>query len=216
MANILIVEDEIPINNLICRNLSLVGHNCRQVYDGCAALTELGNEAWDIVILDVMLPGMTGFELIKEMNNTPVIFVTALDGIQDKIRGLTSGAEDYLVKPFEMQELIARVDIILRRFNKNERLFILDDVTVAFDKRTVEKAGREIELAPREFNLLEMFVKNRNLALTRERILDLAWGYDFEGDTRTVDVHVQKLRKKLDWEDRIRTIYKKGYRLEVK
>lgn len=215
MANILIIEDEKPINNLIYRNLSLVGHNCRQVYDGRLALSELDNEEWDIVILDVMLPGMTGFELIKEIRKTPVIFVTALDGLQDKIKGLTSGAEDYLVKPFEMQELIARVDIILRRFNKNEMRFTLDDVTVAFDKRTVEKSGKEIEMTPRKFDLLEMFIKNRNLALSRERILDLTWGYDFEGDTRTVDVHVQKLRKKLDWEERIKTIYKVGYRLEI-
>ena len=216
MANILIVEDERSLNQLICRNLELVGHKCGQVFDGNSALEEIEQKTWDIIILDVLLPEMTGFELIKEIPDVPVIFVTALDSIKDKMKGLTSGAEDYLVKPFEMRELIARVEIILRRFHKNEMIFELNGVKVAFDRRTVEKDGVELEITPKEFDLLEVFIKNRNFALSRDKLLDLAWGYDFDGDSRTVDVHVQKLRKKLNWEEHIKTVYKMGYRLEVK
>lgn len=216
MADILIVEDEKPINNLMTRNLTLTGHACTQAFDGDRAYDLIFIREWDLIILDIMLPGKSGYELMKNIRNTPVIFVTARDGIQDRLRGLTSGAEDYLVKPFEMQELIARVNILLRRYHRDETEFVLDGVKVSFDSRTVFRDGAEVEMTPREFDLLEVFIKNRNLALSRERILSLAWGYDYEGDTRTVDVHVQKLRRKLHWEDHIKTVFKMGYRLEIK
>lgn len=216
MAKILIVEDEKPISNLIFRNLQLAGHSCRQAYDGKQALAEIENQIPDLIILDVMLPEINGFALMEYLKEIPVIFVTARDSLSDKIKGLNSGAEDYLVKPFEMQELTARINVILRRYGKNVTEFTLKGVTVDFNSRIARKKSLEIDLKPREWDLLEVLVQNKNLALSREKLLDLAWGYQFEGESRTVDVHIQKLRKKLDWEDRIKTVYKMGYRLDTK
>ncbi|HBI62789.1 MAG TPA: DNA-binding response regulator, partial [Lachnospiraceae bacterium] len=155
-----------------------------------------------------------GFELISEIPDTPVIFVTAKGELEDKLTGLSLGAEDYIVKPFEMLELLARVNVILRRSQKEEVIQI-GSVQVNLNKRTVETGGREVALTPQEYNLLEVLVQNKNIALSREKLLELAWGYDYEGETKTVDVHIQKLRKKLGLEQEIKTITKLGYRLEV-
>lgn len=215
MADILIVEDEKNINELIKRNLQLVGHNCVQCFDGHQALKELYKGKYDLILLDVMLPGISGFDLIPKLGDTPVIFVTAKGELEDKIKGLSLGAEDYIVKPFEMLELIARVGVVLRRNNKTEKMFVLNNVRVDLEKRTVEAENGKIELTPQEYNLLEILIENKNIALSREKLLELAWGYDYEGETKTVDVHIQKLRKKLKWENEIKTIMKMGYRLEV-
>lgn len=216
MANILIVEDEELINELIARNLQTVGHVCTQVYDGFAALKQLQEENFDLLILDVMLPGMSGFELMEHLSEVPVIFLTAKGNVMDKVKGLSLGAEDYMVKPFEMLELIARVDVILRRSKKQTCIFELDGVCVDFGNMTVTKGEEPVELTPREFQLLEVLISNRNIAMSRDKLLDLAWGVDFYGDNRTVDVHIQRLRRKLGWTDRIRTVYKLGYRLETR
>lgn len=214
MADILIVEDELPINELLRRNLTLVGHNCRQAFTGEEALHLAEEKVFDLVILDIMLPGMSGLDVLKCISQ-PVIIITARGSLSDRITGLNSGADDYIVKPFETLELLARVNAVLRRTSKSEKCFSLDGVTADFLGKKVYADGMEIELTPQEFGLLETFITNRNIALSREKLLELAWGYDFFGDTRTVDVHVQKLRKKLGWEDRIKTVYKTGYRLEV-
>lgn len=215
MAKILIVEDEKPINELIFRNLSLVGHVCTQVYDGDTAEDELAGGGYDLALLDVMLPGQSGFEVIKSAGDTAVIFLTAKDGIPDRIQGLNLGADDYIVKPFDMIELLARINAVLRRTYRNNAVFALDEVRVDFDRRQVYYKGGEVDLTPKEFELLEELVVNRNIALSREKLLENVWGYDYMGDTRTIDVHIQKLRKKLGWENRIVTVYKLGYRLEA-
>ena len=215
MASILIVEDEAAINELVKRNLQLVGHQCTSVFDGKAAVSEIRRQSYDLMILDIMLPGLDGFEVIKQSNKTPTIFLTAKNSLPDRIKGFSMGADDYLTKPFEMLELLARVEAVLRRTQKNTSCFEVGNVKIDFDSHQIFHKGHPVECTPKEYELLEVLVNNRNIALSRERLLELVWGYDFEGDTRTVDVHIQKLRKKLGWEDRIKTVYKLGYRLEV-
>jgi len=215
MANILIVEDEININGLISKSLTLTGHRCKSAYDGNEALVMIEEGKFDLIILDVMLPGLTGFELIKYTKEIPVIFVTAKAGLGDKLKGLSLGADDYIVKPFEMQELLARVTAVLRRVRRDNNTFSFDNVTVDFDKRSVSLDGEEVKLTPKEYDLLETLILNRNIALTRDRLLNLVWDMDFEGDTRTVDIHIQQLRKKLGIKNRIISLYKIGYRFEI-
>ncbi len=215
MAAILIVEDETAINELVKRNLQLVGHRCSSVYDGKAAVDEIQNNTYDLIILDIMLPEYDGFEVFKKSQDIPTIFLTARNSLADRIKGFSMGADDYLTKPFEMLELLARVEAVLRRTQKNKASFEEGDVKIDFGSRQVFYMGRLVECTPKEYELLEVLVNNRNIALSRERLLELVWGYDYEGDTRTVDVHIQKLRKKLGWENAIKTVYKLGYRLEA-
>lgn len=215
MARILIVEDEMPINNLIKRNLTLVGHECVQLYDGESAVKAIWDERFDLVLLDVMLPGLSGFDVIKQIPKTPVIFVTAKTALNDKLAGLYLGGDDYIVKPFEILELIARVESVLRRTCASADEFKVDDVTVNYSNKKVTKSGEEVCLTPREFSLLETLIINRNIALSREKLIDLVWSTDFDGDMRTVDVHIQRLRTKLGLENRIKTVYRLGYRFEI-
>lgn len=217
MATILIIEDEPALCDLIALNVKMVGHQAITRSDGRDAEDILRREAVDLIILDVMLPGEDGFSLIERIRHfdVPVIFLTALDSAQDKVRGLNLGAEDYITKPFESIELIARIGVVLRRSGRSSKEFSAGSVRVLLEEHKVYVAGQETELTLKEFELLEMFILNKNIALSREKILDLVWGYDYVGETRTVDVHVQRLRKKLHWEDFIKTVYKYGYRLEV-
>ncbi|MGG1600741.1 response regulator transcription factor [Paenibacillus naphthalenovorans] len=215
MAAILIVEDEISINELVKRNLQLVGHHCTSVFDGKTAISEIERHTYDLIILDIMLPEIDGFEVFKKVHETPTIFLTVRSSLSDRIKGFSMGADDYLTKPFEMLELLARVEAVLRRTQKNKSCFEVGAVRIDFDSRQVFYMGQLVECTPKEFELLEVLVNNRNIALSRERLLELVWGYDYEGDTRTIDVHIQKLRKKLGWENMIKTVYKLGYRLEV-
>ena len=214
MAKILVVEDDRHINELIRRNLKLAGHECVCCFDGEQAAQKISESQYDLILLDVMLSSMSGFTLIEKVQGTPVIFVTAKGELKDKLLGLSLGAEDYIVKPFEMLELLARVNVILRRSQRDEDVR-LGSVHVDLNKRTVEMNGHEVALTPQEYNLLEVFIRNKNIALSREKLLELAWGYDYEGETKTVDVHVKKLRKKLGLEHMIKTITKLGYRLEA-
>lgn len=216
MATILIVEDEMAINELVKRNLQLVGHQCHSVFDGKTAVSEIQNHSYDLMILDIMLPELDGFEVIRHVNKTPTIFLTAKSSLPDRIEGFSMGADDYLTKPFEMLELLARVEAVLRRTQKAASSFELENVTIDFSSHQVFRCGQLVECTPKEFELLEALINNRNIALSREKLLELVWGYDFEGDARTVDVHIQKLRKKLGWEDQIKTVYKLGYRLEIR
>ena len=214
MANILIVEDEEVIHELIKRNLSLVGHICHSAFDGKEALECLADKRFDLMILDIMLPKEDGFSVMRQAKGQPTIFLTARDSLNDRMTGFSLGADDYIIKPFEMLEMLARVEAVLRRTQTSASTFRLDKVLINFDSRQVYREQELLELTPKEYELLEVLVKNRNIALARERLLELVWGYDFEGETRTVDVHIQKLRKKTGWENRIKTVYKMGYRLE--
>ncbi len=214
MAKILIVEDEHPISELLRRNLTLVGHSCTQAFSGEEALRLAEVNPFDLMLLDLMLPGMSGMEVLRQLS-TPAIILTARGDLSDRVQGLSQGADDYIVKPFETLELLARVAAVLRRTKKAETRFSLGSADVDIAGRKVRINGTEVELTPQEFSLLETFIVNKNLALSREKLLELAWGFDYLGDTRTVDVHVQRLRSKLGWEDRIKTVYKVGYRLEV-
>ena len=216
MAYILIAEDEQAINDLICKNLKLLGHRTAQAFDGAQAMQLIAEENFDLVLLDVMMPQMSGFEVKSKLPaDLPVIFVTAKNSVSDQLTGLNLGADDYIVKPFDVLVLIARVENVLRRTRKNDTIFAINDCVIDLAKRIVLKDGKEVVLTLQEFNLLEVLVLNRNFALSREKLLQLAWGYDYMGDSRTVDVHVQKLRKKLDLQKEIVTVFKYGYRLEV-
>jgi DNA-binding response OmpR family regulator len=215
MAKILIAEDEKSINDLIKLNLELVGHECFQVFDGERALNEAYSGKYDLVILDVMLPNISGFEIMEELKGVSVIFVTAMSGVKDRIKGLRLGADDYIVKPFEILELVERVKAVLRRTKKDTEKFSFDDIEIDFIGKRVFKNGVEIVLKPKEYALFEALVNNRNIALSREKILDMVWEFDYDGDARTVDVHIQRLRQKLGLENRLKTVYKTGYRLQV-
>lgn len=217
MAHILIVEDEEAISDLIQMNLTMVGHSGAAAFDGAAALEMIRREHYDLCLLDVMLPGQDGFSLLEHFIKAgiPVIFLTARGALTDRVKGLNLGAQDYIVKPFETLELLARIDVVLRRNGNIQEIFRYKEVEVRLPEHAVYKANKLIELTAQEYSLLEVLIKNRNLALTREQLLNAAWGYDYIGETRTVDMHIQRLRKKLDWEDVIKTVYKYGYRLEV-
>lgn len=217
MLPILIVEDEPAIAELIELTLQDAGFAAVWAASGEEAADRLEGGRFDLVLLDVMLPGCSGFEVKQQLDpGLPVIFVTAKNSLSSRLEGLGLGADDYIVKPFEILELLARVEAVLRRTRPENEVFELDGCRVEFGTHRTFLDGQELALTPQEFALLEVLVRNRNLALSRDKLLQLAWGYDYEGDTRTVDVHVQKLRKKLNFEDRIQTVYKYGYRLSTK
>ena len=217
MKKILVVDDERSINDLIVMNLKLSGYECLQAFDGGQAVNLAKAENPDLIILDIMLPVMDGFTLMEKrmFGDIPVIYLSAKDQLTDKVRGLTAGADDYLVKPFEAAELLARVDSVLRRTSKHHRIYTISGTRIDLDERTTTVDGNPVKLTCREFELLEALILNQNLALTREQLLNLAWGEDYFGETRTVDVHITKLRKKLHLENYIKTVYKLGYRLEA-
>ncbi|GAA0078593.1 response regulator transcription factor [Clostridium sp. CTA-5] len=214
--NVLIIEDDEAISNLIKINLSMAGYESRQIFDGLEAFNLLKEESFDLILMDIMLPGMDGFELMKRIKdlNIPVIFLTAKNGLADKVTGLTSGAEDYIVKPFETVELLARIEIVLRRYSKNKDCIEFKNLKIYEDERIIKKEDERIDLTLKEFELMLMLVKNKNMALSREYLLEKIWGYEYMGETRTIDTHIQKIRKKLDIMDDIKTVYKIGYRLE--
>jgi DNA-binding response OmpR family regulator len=216
MAQILIVEDDNAINMLVRKNLELVGHKCVSVFDGESVFGEIEKQVFDLILLDIMLPKQDGFQVIEELQDIPVIFLTARGTVQDRIKGLNLGADDYIVKPFDMMELQARVESVLRRTQKADTAFELGDVKVDLSGKQAFCKGEFIDFTPQEFVLIEALIRNRNIALSRDKLLEIAWGYDYGGDTRTVDVHIHNIRKKLSWEDTIKTVYKVGYRLEVK
>ena len=218
MIKILIVEDEKPIADLLDMSLTAAGYHCDWVDNGLDAADAVEETRYDLILLDVMLPGSDGFELMEYFAplHIPVIFTTARDSLKDRIKGLKLGADDYIVKPFEIAELLARVETVLRRRHKTDSLLSLDDVTVDTQSRVVTKAGQTVPLTAKEYNLLLLFLQNKNIALFRETIYERVWENDYMGDSRTVDLHVQRLRKKLGWQERIAAVYKVGYRLEVK
>ena len=215
MLKILIVEDEKPISDLIQLNLKKAGYDCTAVYDGKTAADLLEDHTYDLILLDIMLPEINGYELMEYVRpmGIPVIFLTAKASLDDRMRGLTSGAEDYLVKPFEIVELLARINIVLRRYHKTEDILTFKNLTIDISARSVTRDGQEVELTPKEFDLLLLFVRNVNIILYRDRIYETIWETDWMGDTRTLDLHVQRLRRKLGLKDDLKTVYNTGYRL---
>lgn len=217
MWKILIVEDEKPISELVRMNLALAGYECRCVYDGKAAADLLTDHRFDLILLDVMLPEADGFELMEFIRPLamPVIFLTARADVADRVKGLRLGADDYIVKPFAVAELIARVDVVLRRYYKTDEAIGIGDVVIRPGGHSVTREGKPVELTPKEYELLLLFVQNRGVVLFRDVIYERVWGPGFLGESRTVDLHLQRLRKKLGWETRLITVHRIGYRLEA-
>lgn len=214
---ILVVEDEEAISELIEMNLTVAGYEVVQVYDGGKVEAVLEQEAgFDLALVDVMLPGRDGFSLMEVMKRfrIPVIYLTAKTDVGSKVRGLRSGAEDYIVKPFEVLELLVRVEKVLERTGKQRETLEFADIRIVLGEHQVYKAGQEISLKPLEYDLLVLLAKNKNRAFTRDQLLNQVWGNDYLGESRTVDVHIGQLRKKLGLADVIKTIPKIGYRLE--
>ncbi len=216
MLNILIVEDEQAIANLIYLNLSDEGYRCVCAFDGKQAADMIEKESYDLILLDIMLPEIDGYELLEYIKptETPVIFITAKGSVSDRIKGLKLGADDYLVKPFQIGELSARVEAVLRRYGKSEKIISFAGLIINTESRQVQKDEEIIDLTVKEFDLLVELVRNKNIALYRDKLYEKVWGESFVGETRTLDSHIQRLRKKLGWEERIKTVFRIGYRLE--
>lgn len=216
MINILIVEDEEAIANLIKISLPNIYHS-KIVGDGEEALKSINESRFDLILLDVMIPKINGFELMEYINgDTPVIFITAMNLQESKIKGLKLGADDYITKPFDIMELLARIEAVLRRNNKTNSKIHFKNIEIDKSSHIIKKNGLLVDLTKKEYDLLLLLLQNKNVALYREIIYERVWGDDFMGDTRTVDLHIQRLRKKLDLEEEIQTVYKVGYRFEVK
>lgn len=214
---ILVIEDDTAISELICMNLTVAGYEVLAVFDGVEVEEVLRKDKnFDLALLDVMLPGKDGFELMDVMKESriPVIYLTAKSDVGSKIRGLRSGAEDYIVKPFEVLELLVRVEKVLERTGRQISKINFGDIEVNLTEHQVFKGGQEVGLKPLEYDLLVLLAKNKNMAFTREQLLNQVWGSDYLGETRTVDVHIGQIRKKLGLSDVIKTIPKIGYRLE--
>ena len=216
MAKILVVEDDVNIAKMLEVTLSIGGYESERCDNGKKAVDLVTSQSYDLVLLDVMLPDMDGFKVIEyiDKEETAVIFLTALQDVMDKVKGLKLGAEDYIVKPFETVELLARIEVVLRRKHKSNNTIHYGDITMNIDEHTVKKGDDYVSLTPKEFDILAFFLQNQDIALTRERLLATVWGYEFMGETRTVDIHVQQIRKKMGLHNKLVTIPKLGYRLE--
>lgn len=217
MNHILIVEDEKPISELMRMSLQKAGYRISCAYDGVRAADLLEQNVYDLVLLDVMLPGADGFELMQYLRptGTPVIFITARNSLSDRVRGLRMGAEDYIVKPFEILELLARVDVVLRRYHKTEAVLEVGGLRIDTVAIQVTRGGAVIALTKKEYDLLLLFARNPGVALYRETIYERVWHEEFPYGSRTVDLHIQRLRKKVGWESCLCAVNKVGYRLEV-
>lgn len=216
MIRILVAEDDEIILNLIKINLKKVGYSVSTADDGVEASKLMDEEQFDLCLFDIMLPKIDGYELLEYAKSMeyPVIFITAMGTTDNKVRGLKAGADDYITKPFEIVEMLARVESVLRRYKKTNDIINEEDVTINLASMQVTKAGENIELTLKEFNLLVLLLRNRNVALYRDVIYENVWGGDYMGNSRTVDLHIQRLRRKLHWEEKIESVYKVGYRLK--
>lgn len=213
--HILIVEDDAHIARYIQTCLDMGNYESEICGDGLSAVERIGKRDCDLILLDVMLPGLDGFgvmERIKEYG-VPVIFLTAVQDVSEKVRGLKSGAEDYIVKPFEALELLARVELVLKRHHKSSVRYVYGDLILDTEKHTVEKGGEPVALSPKEFDVLVFFLQHQDIVISRERLLSAVWNYDFEGETRTVDTHVQQVRRKLQLQGLLVTVPTYGYKL---
>ena len=217
MNKILIVDDEKAICDLIELNLSASGYQCMTAQDGLKAIELIDKEKFDLLLLDIMLPGVDGYDILEYARpyKIPVIFITAKHEVKERVKGLKLGADDYLVKPFDVVELVARVEVVLRRYNKTETLLTAGDVVVDTEARKVTRAGKPVVLTNKEYGLLVLFISNKNIALFRENLYEKVWGDEYLADSRTLDLHVQRLRRKMGWEENLVAVYKIGYRLEI-
>ena len=223
-TKILVIEDDTAISELICMNLEAAGYDPVPIYDGEEAETAVlaekekreGVPEYALALLDIMLPGKDGFQLMEVMQTAeiPVIYLTAKADVVSKVHGLRAGAEDYIVKPFEVLELLVRIEKVLQRTGRGREIIEIQDVRIDRKEHQVTKGGKPVALKPMEYELLVLLAGNKNVAFSREQLLSQVWGSDYMGETRTGDVHIGRLRKKLDFFDVIRTIPKTGYRLE--
>lgn len=216
MAKILIVEDDKNIAKVIATTLEMVGYDYDTCASGTNAVKSVFEGSFDLILLDIMIPELDGFEVMERIREkgVPVIFLTAMQNVADKVKGLRLGADDYIVKPFEALELLARIESVLRRANKGRTHLTYEDIVLDVERHTVTKKGRRINLTPKEFDVLTFFMQNVDVAITRERLLACIWGYEFVGESRTVDIHVQQMRRKMGLQNKLITIPKLGYRLE--
>lgn len=213
---VLVVEDEEAIANLIIMNLKRAGYECDYGSDGKVGADLIESNNYDLILLDIMLPKIDGYELMEyiEPQGIPVIFITAKGSVKDKIKGLHMGADDYLVKPFSIDELLARVESVLRRYHKGmQEIFVLD-IIINVPARKVKQNGHLVDLTNKEYELLVYLVQNKNIALYRDTMYEKIWQGEFD-NTRTLDLHIQRLRKKLGWQKQIKTVFRVGYMLEV-
>ena len=217
MIRVLIVEDEKPISNLIRMSLTKEGYHCTCVHDGAAAADLLEQNAYDLILLDVMLPEVDGFELMEYIRpmEIPVIFLTAKGSVHDRVKGLRLGAEDYIVKPFDTIELLARIDVVLRRYRKCDMVIETGGLRIDTASMRVWRGAEEISLTKTEYDLLLLFARNPRRAMYRETIYERVWGGEYPFGSKAVDLHVQRLRKKVGWETMLQAVNKVGYRLEV-
>ena len=220
---VLVVDDEKLIVKGIRFSLEQDGMEVDCAYDGEEAIEKAKGSDYDVILLDVMLPKFNGMEVcqqIREFSNVPIIMLTAKSDDMDKILGLEYGADDYITKPFNILEVKARIKAIMRRSGSNSqseqkaKTVTFGSLKMNCESRRVYVSGKEVNLTAKEFDLFELFLQNKNIALTREQILEKVWGFDYLGLTRTVDIHVQRIRDKLDLKDNIKTVFKVGYRLE--
>ena len=216
MNKILIVEDDKTIAKLIQASLSISDYETHICYGGDEAYDYILKNESDLILLDVMLPEINGFELFEKIRskNIPVIFLTAKSDVSDRVKGLKLGADDYILKPFEPLELLARVEAVLRRYKKNEKTLTFKNIVINLEERTTRLDNKIIDVTPLEYELLSLFIKRKNIALSRDTILETVWGISVEIETRTVDNHVQRIRKKFNLDNNLKTVFKIGYRLE--
>lgn len=217
MIRILAVDDEEPIAQLLRLSLKQAGYECICAYDGIQAADLIEKESFDLILLDIMLPGIDGFELMEYIRTTgtPVIFLTAKNAVADRVRGLRLGAEDYMVKPFDVLELLARVEGVLRRHGKLQTILQVGDLQFNTLAMQVFRAGQEVPLTRKEYELALLFAQNQGIVLSKSTIYERIWGGEFPEHTRTVELHIQRMKKKLGWTEKIRPVFGMGYRLEV-
>lgn len=214
---VLIVEDDEAIANLLYMDLRDEGYQCTCAFNGVEAADLLEERTdFDFILLDIMLPGIDGYELLEYIRpmEIPVIFLTAKGSVDDRVQGLKMGADDYIIKPFQSGEVLARMEAVLRRYGRNRKELSFADVTVNLECRKVYQNGKEVDLTMKEFDLLVELIQNKNVAQYRDRLYERVWKMPFMGETRTLDTHIQRLRRKLGWEERIKTVFRIGYRLE--
>lgn len=216
MIRILAVDDEKPIAELLRISLTRAGYQCTCVYDGVSAANLIEKETFDLILLDIMLPGIDGFELMEYIRSTdtPVIFLTAKNAVADRVKGLRMGAEDYIVKPFDILELLARVEGVLRRHGKTQTQIRVGDLEINTLSMQVCRGGVQIPLTHKEYALLLLFAQNVGIVLSKNTIYERIWGGEYPESTRTVELHIQRMKKKVGWDDKIKPVYGIGYRLE--
>lgn len=215
MIRILAVDDERPIGELLRLSLNRAGYEVTCAYDGITAANLIEKETFDLILLDIMLPGIDGFELMDYIRSTgvPVIFLTAKNAVSDRVKGLRMGAEDYMIKPFDILELLARVEGVLRRHGKLQTTLRVEDLEINTTSMQVTRNGEQIALTRKEYELLLLFARNVGVVLSKNTIYERVWGGEYPDNTRTVELHIQRMKRKLGWDEQIKPVYGMGYRL---